>query len=265
MTSPPSIKPPLLLLPDVTLCAVSSVNVSATVAALEASLKQASYAACKLLTNVELKLENSAIEIIKITEIPSSLAYSEFVLNNLVNYVDTSHCLLSQWDGHVISGSRWRKEFLDYDYIGASWPQFADGQDVGNGGFSLRSKRLMELCRSSGFVRHHPEDLAIGRTNRAWLEEQGIRFAPKDVANMFSAERAGDSRCSFGYHGAFNMPQVLGARRFYDIYRKLDSTGSVEVDFASILGSVVREKPLLGLNMIIRRILGSMLRGAPRA
>jgi hypothetical protein len=68
----------------------------------------------------------------------------------------------------VFDAARWRDAFLEYDYIGASWLQFDDG----NGGFSLRTRRLMELCRDPAFVPVHPEDLAIGRTNRAWLESQ---------------------------------------------------------------------------------------------
>ena len=37
------------------------------------------------------------------------------------------------------------------DYIGAPWPHFRDGHNVGNGGFSLRSRRLLEACRELPF------------------------------------------------------------------------------------------------------------------
>jgi hypothetical protein len=123
---------------------------------------------------------------------------------------------------------------LNYDYIGASWPQFDLGQDVGNGGFSLRSRRLIELCRSDGFQQIHPEDIAIGRTNRAWLERHGMRFASKGLADVFSAERTGNIDKAFGYHGAFNMPRALGPDRFWDIYSNLDSLGTIMHDFSSI-------------------------------
>jgi hypothetical protein len=99
---------------------------------------------------------------------------------------------------------------LDYDYIGATWPQFDDGLVVGNGGFSLRSRRLLHLLEDDIFEAHHPEDVAICRTWRKMLEEaHGIRFAPPELASTFSAERSGDLRETFGFHGFFNMPDIL--------------------------------------------------------
>jgi hypothetical protein len=150
--------------------------------------------------------------------------------------------MIAQWDGHVRDTSLWTPEFLDYDYTGASWPQFDDGHDVGNGGFSLRSKRLMELCKSPSFVRHHPEDLAIGRTNRRWLEQQDIRFAPRELADRFSSERAGDLRQSFGYHGLFLMPQALGNADFWKVYETLDDVGTLRHDFHAMIKAVIGKK-----------------------
>jgi len=162
------------------------------------------------------------------------------MLTDLLDHVATTHCLVAQWDGHVLDARRWRDAFLDYDYIGASWPQFDDGFDVGNGGFSLRSRRLMGLCRDPAFVSVHPEDVAIGRTNRAWLEEQGMRFAPRDLAEIFAAERRGDPRQTFGYHGVWNMPRAIGVEEFWQIYRQLDERGTLKRDFGSLLREVIR-------------------------
>lgn len=227
--------PNRLQLPQVTLCAVSSVNVSATIRALEVSLEKVDFANCILFTDALVRVNDHRINVIPIVRLTSSQAYSDFVLSHVVEHIDTSHCLIAQWDGHVLDAERWRSEFLDYDYIGASWPQFLDGHDVGNGGFSLRSRRLMELCREPGFKRLHPEDVAIGRYNRQWLEGKGIRFAPGPIADLFSAERAGDVSASFGYHGAWHMPQVIGANAFWAIYRQLDERGTIRHDFGSII------------------------------
>lgn len=224
-----------LPLPQVTLCAVSSVNVKATVRALEASLAQIDVAAALLLTDSPVEPDHLGIRVVPIAPITSAHAYSDFLLTQLVDHVATSHCLVIQWDGHVLDATRWQPEFLDYDYIGASWPQFSDGHDVGNGGFSLRSRRLMQLCRDPAFRRDHPEDVAIGRTNRSWLEEQGMRFAPRVLANRFSAERAGDVTTSFGYHGAWLMPGAIGVEPFWRIYHDLDDRGTIRHDFVSIL------------------------------
>ena len=92
----------------------------------------------------------------------------------------------------------------------------------------------MELCRSPDFQQLHPEDLAIGRTNREWLERQGMQFASQRLADAFSAERRGDPGCTFGYHGAFNMPRAIGAGAFWDVYRSLDDIGTVRHDFRTI-------------------------------
>lgn len=227
-----------LHLPQVTLCAAASVNVNATVRALEVSLAQVDFAACKLFTDAPVALSHSNISVVSIKRLVSSAAYSDFLLSQMVDHVETTHCLVVQWDGHVIDARRWRPEFLDYDYIGASWPQFDDGNDVGNGGFSLRSRRLMEACRNPQFISSHPEDIAIGRENRSWLEGRGLRFASRALADLFSAERDGDLERSFGYHGVWNMPRVVGIEAFWRVYRDLDDRGTVRHDFASIIKDV---------------------------
>lgn len=229
-----------LALPQVTLCAVTSVNVSATLRALEVSLAQFDVAACKLFTHAPVTPAHPAITVVPIARLPSSAAYSDFLLTRLVDHIDTSHCLIAQWDGHVIDARRWRPDFLDHDYIGASWPQFSDGHDVGNGGFSLRSRRLMALCRDPVFHPSHPEDVAIGRVNRNWLEERGMRFAPRTLADIFSAERAGDVTASFGYHGVWLMPRAIGVDAFWDIYRTLDDRGTIRHDFGTLLHQMRR-------------------------
>lgn len=203
-------------------------------------MTEVSFGACKLLTDAHPDQLPVGIELVSITPLTSAGAYSDFMLRNLGDYIATSHCLVIQWDGHVIDASRWMPEFLAYDYVGASWPQFSDGQDVGNGGFSLRSRRLIQACRKNGFQHSHPEDVAIGRRNRAWLESQGMRFAPRALADHFSAERAGDPRNSFGYHGVWHMPRVLGREQFWRIYRDLDERSTVRHDFGALLQELLR-------------------------
>ncbi len=232
------------LLPNVTLCAVSSSNVSATVRALEASLDQVEFADALLFTDADLAAlgisASPKITTVEIEAIRSSAQYSQFVLEKLVDHIRTDYCLIAQWDGHVIDGARWREEFLDFDYVGASWPQFDDKMQVGNGGFSLRSRQLMEACRDERFQPHNPEDIAVCRTNRPYLEGIGMRFAPVEVADRFAAERSGDPETSFGFHGAFLMPQVLGTDQFWAVYRKLDDRTSLWRDLPVVAGAMLR-------------------------
>lgn len=229
-----------LKLRQVTLCAVTSVNVAATIRALVACLEQIEFASCKLFTDAAVMPGHQEIEVQRIAPLRSSAEYSDFVLRKLADHVETDHCLIVQWDGQVLDARSWRNAFLDYDYIGARWPQFDDGHDVGNGGFSLRSRRLMLACRDAEFCAGDVEDVAIGRTNRVWLEGRGMRFAPAALADAFAAERAGDLACSFGYHGAFNMPQALGTDQFWEIYRELDDRSTIWHSFRGIICAIGR-------------------------
>src|SRR5918993_121816 len=153
-------------LPAVTLCAAASVNVEATLAALSACVEQIDFGECLLFTDVEVEPSQPEVRVVRISRLASAEAYSKFLLERLVDYVGTSHCLIVQWDGFVLNADGWAPEFLSYDYIGAPWPQFPDGQDVGNGGFSLRSRKLLEACRDSSFCSGHPEDVVVCRVNR---------------------------------------------------------------------------------------------------
>ncbi|TAD77874.1 MAG: hypothetical protein EAY70_07720 [Sphingomonadales bacterium] len=222
-------------LAQVTLIAATSINVEATLLAIEACQQQVRFADCKLLTHRRPARRLPDLQVVITPEIETSEEYSRFILTELVDHVATSHCLVVQWDGHVVEPTRWDPQFLEFDYVGASWPQFTDGHDVGNGGFSLRSRRLLEACRSPQFTSSHPEDVAIGRHNRSRLEAQGLRFAPREVADSFSAERASSLESAFGFHGVWHMPRVIGADRFWDIYRGLEDRSSVYHDQTTIM------------------------------
>jgi len=249
-----------LSLPDVTLCAATSVNVQATLRALEASLAQADFAACLLFTDSPVQPDHPGIRIVPIQRLASAKAYSSFLLEQLADRVETSHCLLVQWDGHVLDARHWDPAFLEHDYIGASWPQFSDGHDVGNGGFSLRSRRLLQACQAQRFQQVHPEDVLIGRTHRPWLEAQGLRFAPRSLADRFSAERAGDPLYTFGYHGIWHMPRMLGVDRFWEIYRTLDGRSTIRQDFAALLKQVAQGQGGVGraLQLLADRVVDAI-------
>lgn len=227
-----------LALDDVTLIAVTSINLEATLQAIEACQRRARFATCKLLTHQQPARLVPGVEIVMIPELATAREYSQFMLRKLADHVATSHCLVVQWDGYALHPERWQPEFLDYDYIGASWPQFGDGHDVGNGGFSLRSRRLLKACQADTFIPSHPEDVAIGRVNRAFLEEQGMRFAPCALADNFSAERASNPDKTFGFHGVWHMPSLVGAERFWELYRQLEDRTSVYHDWRLIMGQI---------------------------
>ncbi len=145
----------------------------------------------------------------------SKEAYSKFILKELYKYIETDYALIIQHDGYVKNPEAWTDEFLKYDYIGAPW-WYKDGYNVGNGGFSLRSKKLLQ-CTAGFFsklteAKTHPEDHQICRTYRKQFEElYNITFAPEELAAKFSFEgwnQQGVWSGQFGFHShrAFNKP-----------------------------------------------------------
>lgn len=233
----------MIYLENVTLVAVTSVALDATVKALELSMRDICFANALLLSDrLPSVIIPDGIEWKKIDKIESRDSYSRFIIDNLFDNIYTEYALIVQWDGYVINGSRWIDDFLQFDYIGAPWPQFDDGNTVGNGGFSLRSKRLLNVCRGLPLGAGEAEDVAICRTHRARLEkDHGLRFAPESLARRFAYERTDRRGSEFGFHGVFNMMRDMPRR-----------------EFAAILATL--ERGLLG-----RRERREVLRGALRS
>jgi hypothetical protein len=96
---------------------------------------------------------------------------------------------------------------LKYDYIGAPWPEAIEQTEgrVGNGGFCIRSKKLIDFCKTIKAEPGH-DDWTIGVVQNQYLKEQGFTFAPVQVAMKFSLESV-ISECefdltqTFGFHG----------------------------------------------------------------
>ena len=151
-----------------------------------------------------------ASDFIKIDPINSVQGYCEFLLKHAWKFVRTEFFVVLQYDGFVLNGDCFSENFLKYDYIGAPWPYF-DFHKVGNGGFSLRSRRLMQavetLLTQQDFL--IPEDIVICRKYRRQLERgNAIKFAPVSVAERFSQELSICNRQTFGFHGHVLLPLV---------------------------------------------------------
>lgn len=180
--------------------------------------KLAKFSIEKTLQNIDCKevITFSDKEIIngaKLVPIKKSITvydYSQIMLKHLWLHVETEHALVIQWDGMAVDKNQWDDEYLKYDYIGSPW---GDNQ-IGNGGFSLRSKRLIDTLRDQqirlGGDSGELEDVAICKEFRNLLETKGIRYAPVELANKFSVEHR--YVCpTFGFHGIWN------AARYFDI------------------------------------------------
>lgn len=152
-------------------------------------------------------------EFIQIPKITSIKDYEDLVLGGLLEYVQED-ILVIQWDGFVLQPNNWDDRFQDFDYIGAPFIYRNNTFEVGNGGFSYRSLRLMEMLYKITNSPNHqissvPEDVLICIELRDNLEKKGIKFAPLNVASQFSFQDGGlkvNFEKLFGFHSPWNLP-----------------------------------------------------------
>jgi hypothetical protein len=190
----------------VTLCCVDTAHPVAGLRAIRASMGQCQFGRSIFFTSQAVS--EPGVECRVIPRFKSIEEYSAFVLTGLAPILTTDFVLMIHWDGYVIDGSRWSDDFLKFDYIGAPWP-FETKYKVGNGGFSLRSRRLMQWLASSRLQYFHPEDAVICKVYRSSLEKHGIRFADVETAFRFSVEHGDPPGGTLGFHGIFNLWRFL--------------------------------------------------------
>jgi Protein of unknown function (DUF5672) len=191
--------------------------------------------------------------------------YSLFVLYALNEFIETEFALIVQDDGWVLNGNNWRPEFFEFDYLGAPihlarvtcgqqvqyesrfrWMHSLAADDclvenIYNGGFSLRSKRLLEAPRKYGLEFTVPmpavsagppyalqwdgdvvlEDVWLCLVARQRLEAEGLVFPSVDVAKYFSIEHATPD-----LHTREVIDQVFG---HHSKLRKLVATNPLEI------------------------------------
>lgn len=165
--------------------------------------------------NESFDFKEKNVSIIKINPM-SQAGYNAFCINELHKYVDTDFVLLFQNDGFILNPEHWSDDFLNYDYIGAPWPNHEESR-VGNGGFSLRSKKLLNITKDLIYLDNvglsggsfTPEDHLLCRYYYNYLIKVGIKFAPIDIAIRFSFEQFipeypfWNHDMSLGFHGLF--------------------------------------------------------------
>jgi hypothetical protein len=196
----------------VTLCCIDNQFPNQGFSALLKSTKSIEFEKTIFFTSssfVEPKHDIPNFKIKYVDHLTSIDTYSHFLIKELGRHIDTSHVLIVQWDGFVVDPSKWLDSFLAYDYVGAPWGGCGE-MLVGNGGFSLRSKKLMNALKEIQIEIYHPEDDVICKQLRPLLEEKfDIQFSSVDLAKEFSFESIKPVGKTFGFHGLFNLPIVL--------------------------------------------------------
>ena len=196
----------------VTLACIDTVNHALALRALALSRNRLQFARTLFLTDAIPSAVSvpEGIEVTPIEALASRDDYSRFVLKALLPHVATTHVLLVQWDGYVVNPESFDDAFLDTDYIGAKWYWYDDGMRVGNGGFSLRSRRLLQALQDPRITLDEAEDITICRSYRPLLErDHAIRFAGEELADRFAFEAAYPAGWPFGFHGLYNFCRVV--------------------------------------------------------
>lgn len=194
-----------LQLPSVTLLCVDCVDVDRAIAVVEHCKTMADFGSVKVISNQERNYP-----IVKISSLHTLVMYSVWMLTESYKYIDTDYVLTVQRDGWILNPEQWDNDWLKYDFVG---PVFDQYDEVGSGGFSLRSKRLMQYLSTQFAGWDGTEETANAIQSKAGLYEDGVisfnfknefNICPIDVANRFAQggnqNPANHNSKPFGFH-----------------------------------------------------------------
>lgn len=199
-----------LQLPDITLLIADGLNANRAKKVIDKCLSLADFGAIKLCTHLPVDSPYRT-EIMPLT---SHIMYSIWCLTEMYKHIDTSHLLCIQRDGWILNPLSWDNKWLQYDYIA---PLFVQHDDVGSGGFSMRSKRLMTEVANVYGTWDGTQSHADAIQKKAAMYEDGVisfefknRFniAPKHEAIKFATggnkNPASYFPYPFGFHSNSN-------------------------------------------------------------
>jgi len=244
----------MLDLSDFTICAADSINTALTARALHLSKNNCKFGDAIFFSHVPVDGEFRTEKIAKL----DMASYQAFRLK-LPPVIKTPFVLFVEWDGYVIEPRAWHPSFREYDYIGAKWiDNAADGMNVGNSGFCLQSKRLLDALADPRFVplENQNVDLLICRTYRPILEREfGIRFAPESVADLFSYENAIPRQPTFGFHGLANMWRYMSDAEILSILDRADPYVFRTGHFVLLIFAYALQSKFAIIGQLFRRML----------
>ena len=206
----------MLRLPNVTLVMADTNCQDFNLKVLRHCASLVEFGAIKLFSN--LTSVPAPIQPVKVS-FKGLAGYNNFIMLELARHITTDFVLIVQADGFILNVDRWRDKFLDYDYVGAPWSvslhrEHPSGTRVGNGGFSLRSKKLLDAAakltdynsaRRRGY--DQAEDFHLCKTRYQQLAALGLKFEDLETAadfslEVFNADCPRDYSQVFGFHGS---------------------------------------------------------------
>lgn len=203
---------------SITLLALDCTDrIKGTIKALEICVEHFDFGSVKILSNRKPRNLPAFIQYEHIHKINDINSYNHFMFSELTNYVQTNYVLTVQDHAYIINPEVWEDDFLQYDYIGAPWLYRGDSYichdtgehvRVGNGGFSLRSKKLLDIPKEHGLPLlqeqgWYNEDGNLCVYYRKKMLELGIKYAPIEIAAKFSYENLMQENYqikTFGFH-----------------------------------------------------------------
>lgn len=212
----------MLILNNVDIIAISSDKPIETIKSIRYSTKSVKFGSVKFLTHLtkeNINISTDGIDVVNIPEIKSHSQYNDFCLT-LKQYTSNDFILIVQNDSFITNPLMWTNDFLLYDYIGAPWTQkqasdWGIYNRVGNGGFSLRSKKFLDFSSNFTSCCGTNEDGFLTNFTSNISNSLGINFAPVSLAKQFAIESLEEDEIflpenHFGFHG----------RHLYDISEK---------------------------------------------
>ena len=207
---------------NIDLISVNCVDPEYSVRALLHSSKDIQFGSLKLFAHYKPSNLPDSIEFIEIPK-QTHQTMNWFHLNELPKHIHNEFMLSIHSDGFIINPNKWMPEFLDYDYIGAPWPdlQWCSKNRVGNGGFVLKSKKFMDIEQTLPNTPAH-NDVLVTNIYYEHFIQLGCKYAPVEIASRFSLEHA-IPECeynldnTFGFHGKLHQ-QALDKIKILESY-----------------------------------------------
>jgi hypothetical protein len=212
-----------LPLAQLTLCAVDCQTPALSVLSLLHAMRQVNFGRVVLFTYDWLPaVVIPGIEVIDIEPIRTPAEHSQFVMRRLAAHIRSSHVLLTRWDAGVVNPVAWTDEFLVHDFVGAPWPDRQEGREVGQGAFSLRSRRFLRAGADPRLTEEHPEDEVLCERRRDWMQDvHGISYAPAALARRFVADDDPVEPWHFGCLGAQHLPGLYDEDDMSEVVARL--------------------------------------------
>lgn len=177
----------MIKLSNVDLIIIDCLNINKALSVLCHCSEMIEFGSSKIFSHIKPFDIPEHIEFIKIDQLDSIEKYSDFCLK-LNLFISNDYVLLIQTDGFILNPELWNDKFLDYDYIGSPFPNFGDlPNDIGNGGFSLRSKKFLNYATTFETTNGQAEDMFLTVDHYKDALDYGINFPDLQIALKFAS------------------------------------------------------------------------------